>query len=1249
MFRYATLHFVCLLLFYLFGVKTATAQTIRYVSTTGTNANPATATSWATSTTDLQGAINASTANDQVWVRAGIYKPGGPTNTDRSLSFAIKAGVAVYGGFPTGGTPTLSQRNPQTNLTTLSGEIGNPNSTTDNSYHVVMQDDTQGETRLDGFVVTGGQANGGGENSKGAGLYAIMRTFSATAHLTKIVNCTFTANVAADQAGGIYATDMPGLLLTNCSFRQNSATSGGGIYVYNGSPLITNNVFWGNSATNGGGLYFEYNASTGGFGGPLLVNCTFQGNAATNRGAALFNYDGEIRMYNSIVYGNGTNALGVRDVGNTVLSGYSVFECGTSGYFGGNFSPLPNRTLSTSPFVDEAAGNLNLIPCSPLINQGNAGVYMDYLSSNGATTDAAGNTRTVGPRLDLGAFEYQATTGQPIELTGQPASSSVVCAGSPVAVSVGVAGGVSRYQWYKNGTLLSGQTSATLAFPRATTADAGSYSVVVTGDCTSFTETDQTSCTTVLTTTGSSLTSTTFSLTVNAGPAVVITTIPASVDGSLTITQGSPITLTASTATPVGPTPYLWSTGAASAGFVESPDVTTVYSVSATVTAGCPGFGSLTVVTALPVCGSVIYVTQTGAGLRDGSSWSNALGDNQLQLAINTAASCATQISGLTQAQVWVAAGTYKPTSTTTNRLASFHMQNRVGIYGGFAGTETSLSSRTLTFPSSSILSGYLGESYRNSDNDMVHLRSLHVIYNVRPVDQTAVLDGFEISDGRASGFGTGSSMSYGGGMLNAPNASPTVRNCFFFNNKAMYGGGMANLGNNSPKLINCVFVNNMASSFSPSGNPTSLGNGGAIFNDLRVFITLDNCTLYNNDAGETGGAIHNNNQNPDNPTGPIVPGRAQLTNCIVFSNRNNPAVDDSFSGHISTVNHSFLDFQGDYTGSNNIAYTGTNNIVSTTSPFVNANSVALRTCSPAINAGLDSATGLAGITTDIAGKPRFVGGRLDMGALEFQGATTLAIGISANPSRTITEGQTATLTASGGNTYVWASGENTRSVTVSAEGTYSVTGVTGSCSGTASAFVSVTAAPPSITAQPASASTVCAGASVQVTVGVSGRVSGYQWLKNGGLVPGQTTATLSLGNVQAGTSDRTDGATSAGGVYSLSITGPGGSTVSNGFTLTVNPTPTATITFPNSITVAGSPVPVVRVPSLSPPVVFQGSGGVLYERQIVLDRINGYEIRQVDSNTTGLFIINRTGLFTLTVTGADGCKRTVQWVVERL
>jgi hypothetical protein len=90
-------------------------------------------TSWACAFNDLQQALAASDAGDEIWVAKGTYKP--TTGTDRTASFAMKNGVAIYGGF--NGTETAqNQRNRATNVTILSGDIGTPNDNSDNSYHV---------------------------------------------------------------------------------------------------------------------------------------------------------------------------------------------------------------------------------------------------------------------------------------------------------------------------------------------------------------------------------------------------------------------------------------------------------------------------------------------------------------------------------------------------------------------------------------------------------------------------------------------------------------------------------------------------------------------------------------------------------------------------------------------------------------------------------------------------------------------------------------------------------------------------------------------------------------------------------------------------------------------------------------------------------------------------------------------------------------------------------------------------------
>ncbi|CCH53047.1 hypothetical protein BN8_02109 [Fibrisoma limi BUZ 3] len=91
---------------------------------------------------------------------------------------------------------------------------------------------------------------------------------------------------------------------------------------------------------------------------------------------------------------------------------------------------------------------------------------------------------------------------------------------------------------------------------------------------------------------------------------------------------------------------------------------------------------------------------------------------------------------------------------------------------------------------------------------------------------------------------------------------------------------------------------------------------------------------------------------------------------------------------------------------------------------------------------------------------------------------------------------------------------------------------------------------PLTITTQPPSSSTVCPGATVTVGVATSGNVRTYQWYRNGQVIAGQTSSTLSLANVQPWDT----------GAYVVVASNSVSTLTSTTFNLMVNPNPSVSI-----------------------------------------------------------------------------------------
>jgi hypothetical protein len=355
---------------------------------------------------------------------------------------------------------------------------------------------------------------------------------------------------------------------------------------------------------------------------------------------------------------------------------------------------------------------------------------------------------------------------------------------------------------------------------------------------------------------------------------------------------------------------------------------------------------SITAVGVLLPPDSVIYVDADATGGGGGSSWTNAF--TELADALVLAPSCPNVN------QIWVAEGTYRPT-TGADRSATFQMRSGLGIYGGFAGTETAREQRS-SFEHLTVLSGDIGTPGDASDN------SYHVVTGSF-ADSTAVLDGFTVTAGNAGG-GTGDERN-GGGLYNL-SGSPTIANVQFRGNEAQsYGGAIFNGAGCLPRLFNVLFVDNAA-----------LQEGGGIYNESSFYIL--NASFYGNAAGGGGGGGLCN-----------AAGNPVIRNTIMWGD-----TASCFPGHVNcaeiityngtpSVSYSLVQGSGGSTGWDpELGFDGGFNIDADPLYFgAPAGDLRVLVGSPAVDAGYDAAPGLP--ATDIAGNPRIEGGSVDMGAYE--------------------------------------------------------------------------------------------------------------------------------------------------------------------------------------------------------------------------------------------------------------------------
>ncbi len=338
----------------------------------------------------IQSGIDAASNGDIVLVADGTFS--GPGNRD--IDFHGKSLIV------------MSQNGPAKTIIDCGGHKSKDGSGSHRGFYV-----HSGEKKaiISGFTVKNGyempsadalaEARTPGDlREKEVGYFGGGVVFAAGGGSTLLLTHCIVCRNAASASGGIDNQSNGGTItLADCSVFGNAAEEGGG-GISNGTAgggkiTLLNCVVFGNTADLGGGIVNENDADSSGkikSGGITFVNCTITENNAEEDGcgSGVFNYDGKstAAFINCILFDDKGDEIRNSDNTTEVNASYSDIQDGCPGK--GNISAKPR-------FINAAAGNFHLQPCSPCLGKGTA---------HGApAADRNGKTRPNPP--SMGAFE----------------------------------------------------------------------------------------------------------------------------------------------------------------------------------------------------------------------------------------------------------------------------------------------------------------------------------------------------------------------------------------------------------------------------------------------------------------------------------------------------------------------------------------------------------------------------------------------------------------------------------------------------------------------------------------------------------------------------------------------------------------------------------------------------------------------------------------------------------------------------
>jgi hypothetical protein len=284
-----------------------------------------------------------------------------------------------------------------------------------------------------------------------------------------------------------------------------------------------------------------------------------------------------------------------------------------------------------------------------------------------------------------------------------------------------------------------------------------------------------------------------------------------------------------------------------------------------------------------------LYVDVDAVGTGSGLSWTGACVDLQSALDI------ATRSDG-TVTEIWVAEGSYAPTSGTARAIA-FDLPGGVALLGGFAGGET-LASEADPAAHPTILTGDTSAD----DASGFANRSDNAFTILSAISQTdpIIVDGFTIRGGNGDlESPLGGTLLDEGGAVVTFRADVTFSRCRFEENQASLGGAMSISNFCRTFVLDCDLVENRSVGLAVQAGPGAVFTQNNTAEDPLDFPTFERCRFIANTAVASGGAVTNIGATPT------------YINCIFIGNAATRGAAMSNAGSVDTpaivINSSFV------------------------------------------------------------------------------------------------------------------------------------------------------------------------------------------------------------------------------------------------------------------------------------------------------------------------------------------------------